>query len=130
MINHPCSRHPNGFTLMEVMIALMIFGMLALTIQQVSSGYMGHYHRLEGQTMATWIAQNRMAEMRLEETMPAEGDSDEELEFGGHQWELAISVSGTEDPFMRRVDITVSRIDQGFGDARRQRVFSGFLGEN
>lgn len=119
-----------GFTLMEVMIALMIFGMLALTIQQVSSGYMGHYHRLEGQTMATWIAQNRLAEMRLEEDLPGEGESDEELEFGGHNWELAIAVSGTEDPLIRRVDITVSRLNQVAGDARRQRVFSGFLGEN
>lgn len=123
------SRRPRGFTLMEVMIALMIFGMLALTIQQVSSGYMGHYHRLEGQTMATWIAQNRLAEMRLEEQMPAVGESDEELRFGPHEWELAINVSDTEDPAIRRVEIIVSRVNEVFG-SRRQRTVTGFLGAN
>ncbi|MDX1588856.1 MAG: type II secretion system minor pseudopilin GspI [Oleiphilaceae bacterium] len=128
-MHKPTRRHSRGFTLMEVMIALMIFGMLALTIQQVSSGYMGSYQRLEGQTMAVWIAQNRLAEMRLAEDMPGTGESDEELRFGPHEWELGINVTDTEDPTIRRVEITVSRINEVFG-RQRQRVVTGFLGAN
>ncbi len=119
-----------GFTLIEVMIALMIFGLLAATIQQVASGYMDHYRRLEGQTMATWIAQNQMAELRLQEEMPGTGESDQEISFGSYEWEVERTVSATEDPAMRRVDFTLYRVQDGPGEPQRQLVFSGFLGQN
>ncbi|WP_179105733.1 type II secretion system minor pseudopilin GspI [Vreelandella utahensis] len=118
----------HGFTLMEVMIALMIFGLLAATLQQVASGYMNNYRRIESQTMASWIAQNRLTEMRLQDQMPATGESDDEVEFGGHEWEVETAVSDTEDPAIRRVEMTLYRVDQR-GDPVQQLVFTGFLGQ-
>ena len=120
-----------GFTLIEVMIALMIFGLLAATLQQVASGYMGNYRRIEGQTLATWIARNRLAEMRLQEELPGTGESDEELSYGPYDWEIETSISSTQDPAMRRVEMTVYRIsEQGTTRRQQQLVFTGFLGQN
>ena len=124
------NRRPHGFTLIEVMIALMIFGLLAATIQQVASGYMGHYSRLESQTMATWMARNRMAEFRLAGELPEAGESTDDLAFGPHEWEMEKVISGTPDPDMRRVDITLYRINEATGERLRQLVFSGYLGRN
>lgn len=120
-----------GFTLIEVMIALMIFGLLAATLQQVASGYMGNYRRIEGQTLATWIARNRMAEMRLQDELPGTGESDEELSFGPYDWEIETTISNTQDPAMRRVEMTLYRISEQSTIRRQQQlVFTGFLGQH
>ena len=119
-----------GFTLIEVMIALMVFGLLAATLQQVASGYMGNYRRIESQTMATWIARNRLAEMRLENQLPATGDSDDEIEYGSYDWEMETTVSNTDDPAMRRVEMTLYRIEEPGSRRMRQLVFTAFLGQH
>lgn len=126
----PGLRKGQGFTLIEVMIALMIFGLLAATIQQVASSYMGHYSRLENQTMATWMARNRMAEFRLADELPATGESTDDLAFGPHEWEMETVISGTPDPDMRRVDMTLYRVHEATGERLRQLVFTGYLGRN
>lgn len=118
-----------GFTLMEVMIALMIFGLLAAMLQQVASGYMSNYRRIEGQTMASWIAQNRLTEMRLQDQMPATGESDDELEFGGHEWKVETDIRNTEDAAIRRVEMTLYRVQSNQGNPVQQLVFTGFLGQ-
>ncbi len=122
-------RNMYGFTLIEVMIALMIFGLLAAMLQEVASGYMSNYRRIENQTMASWIAQNRLTEMRLQEQMPGTGSSDEEVEFGGHEWEIETEISETEDPAIRRVEMTLYRMSGRQGKRRQQLVFTGFLGQ-
>ncbi|XOZ34185.1 type II secretion system minor pseudopilin GspI [Halomonadaceae bacterium KBTZ08] len=118
-----------GFTLMEVMIAFMIFGLLAAMLQQVASGYINNYRRIESQTMASWIAQNRLTEMRLQEQMPETGESDDEVAFGGRDWEMETVVSNTEDPAIRRVEITLYQLRGNQGDPVQQLVFTGFLGK-
>lgn len=119
-----------GFTLLEVMIALIIFGLLALTIQQAASGYMGHYNRLEGQTMANWIAQNEMAEIRLRQELPDITESTDRDEFANREWEISRVVSSTEDPTMRRVELEIKRYDETYQEYRTQLFFDGFVGEH
>lgn len=122
-------RSNRGFTLIEVMIALMVFGLLAAMLQEVASSYIGNYRRIESQTMASWIAQNRLTEMRLQDQMPGTGSSDEEVEFGGHDWELETEISETEDPAIRRVEMTLYLAPEGQGERRQQLLFTGFLGQ-
>ena len=122
-------RRTRGFTLIEVMIALMIFSLLAAMLQEVASGYMNNYRRIESQTMASWIAQNRLTEMRLQDQMPGIGSSDEEIEFGGHEWEMETEISETEDPAIRRVEMTLYRIVGSRDERRQQLLFTGFLGQ-
>lgn len=119
-----------GFTLVEVMIALMVFGLLAATLQQVATGYMGNYRRIESQIMATWIARNRLAAMRLEDELPGTGNSDDEVEYGSHDWAIETSVSNTDDPGMRRVEMTFYRIEEPGSRRLKQLVYTGFLGQD
>lgn len=55
----------SGFTLLEVMIAITIFAMLATTVSQVASVTVDNQIHLEKKMLATWIAENKIVEMRL-----------------------------------------------------------------
>ena len=58
-------RRSNGFTLIEVMVALVIVS-LALAGVAASMGQMiDTANTMRDRTFASWIAQNKIAEMRL-----------------------------------------------------------------
>src|SRR5690606_37311082 len=100
-----------GFTLVEVLVALTIFALIATGVQRVASLYFSHFERTQAKTYATWIAQNQLNELRLAERPPAPGENKTDIEFGGANWQILTRVSGTPDPLMRMVEITVFRLD-------------------
>lgn len=120
-----------GFTLIEVLLAVLIFSLIATAVQRVSSLYFGHFERTQSKTMATWIAQNRMNELRLEGKAPLPSDIKQDISFGGYEWTLQTVVTGTPDPLMRKIEITVFRLDGApQKEPKQQLVFNGFMGEH
>lgn len=119
-----------GFTLIEVLMALLIFGMIAATVQHAAGLYFSHYERIENKTMATWIAENRLAELRLAEQFPGLGKQTEEVRFANEDWFTETVISATPEPLMRRVEIAVDLIGASDGERRRQVVFEGYLGQH
>ncbi|MFE8071730.1 type II secretion system minor pseudopilin GspI [Marinobacteraceae bacterium S3BR75-40.1] len=130
MTMSPDMTGARGFTLIEVLVALLIFGLLATTIQRTASLYFDHYERIEAKTFATWIAQNELAEMRLSDTFPSPGNSRDELTYADQDWVVETQIAVTQDATMRRVELTISKIDPTSGDAHQQLVYEGFLGEH
>ncbi|MEL7186669.1 MAG: type II secretion system minor pseudopilin GspI, partial [Pseudomonadota bacterium] len=64
-----------GFTLVEVLVALAIVA-LSLTAIVASIGQMiDSGNAMRERTYASWIAQNRIAELRVSPTMPEVGNS-------------------------------------------------------
>lgn len=110
-------------------MALLVFGMIAATVQHASSLYFSHYQRIESKTLATWIAENRIAELRLAKQMPGLGKETREVRFGTGDWFMETSVTETEEPLMRRVEVRVDLIGESDGQRRRQVVFEGYLGQ-
>lgn len=100
-------RHSAGFTLIEVMVALVVaaFGMMA--VHKMLNDYASTSVEVERRTLASWIATNKLTELSVASTWPALGDSEEEVEFAGRQWRCEIEVSETEVPNLRRVDVSV-----------------------
>jgi general secretion pathway protein I len=82
----------NGFTLIEVMVALTIFAALAATISSVSSSNVNQYIHLRDKTLAGFVAENQITTMRYEE-FPDEGFSKITTTLGGQEWFLEIDVS-------------------------------------
>jgi general secretion pathway protein I len=74
-----------GFTLLEVMIAITIFAMLASTISQVAAVTVDSQLHLEKKLLATWIAENDIITMR---TLPwgQIKSSREELKYSHREW--------------------------------------------
>ena len=114
-----------AFTLLEVMVALSIIA-LSLTAVATKMGRMiDTSSSMRDKTYASWIAQNKITEMRLANAIPDVAATSGEVEFanGTWYWRAVVSESGIENLY--RVDVTVS-----FPDAdTRIRGVAGFIGE-
>lgn len=115
-----------GFTLLEVMVALIIvaLGMLG-AIQAVSqsasnSGYM------RDKTLAHWVAMNRLTQVRLQKTAPPVSKTSDEVEMGGRRWKWTMEVKQTAVETMRRIDVTVR--PQEAPETTRLASVTGFYG--
>ena len=124
-MHQPYGRCTGGFTLIEVLIALFI-ATLALAaamaaISQMVDGATGMQER----TYASWIAQNKIAELRLANVIPEVDSKTSEISYAGTEWQLetVITETGVENLF--RVDVIVSPA----GSEEVSGTVTGFIGE-
>ena len=75
-------------------------------------------------TYASWIAQNKIAELRLSGEVPEVGTNSGELEYGGTQWSWRTVISETGVESFMRIDVTVSLLDSDYD----VRTVTGFVG--
>jgi general secretion pathway protein I len=119
------SGKQTGFTLLEVMVALAIVG-LALATASISISQMaGNASTLQERTYASWIAQNKITELRLSGEIPEVKATSGELEFANRTWGWRAVVSATDVENLRRVDVTISWPGDEYGIYQ----VSGFVGE-
>jgi general secretion pathway protein I len=119
------AHRETGFTIIEVMVALAIVA-FSLTAIAASMGQMiDASNGMRDRTYASWIAQNKIAEMRLANTIPEVTSTSGEVDFAGTEWAWRAVVSETPVENLFRVDVTVSYPG---GDAGIRTV-TGFIGE-
>lgn len=116
-----------GFTLIEVLVAVLVFGVIATAASEVASNYIGTYERLRDRTLATWIAENEITERRLQDSLPEISEKTDELDYANRHWQLETVVSATEDPNIRRIEVVVSLFVDD--DERQLSTMTGFLGD-
>jgi general secretion pathway protein I len=104
------TRHA-GFTLIEVMIALVVVALGMMAVHTALNRYASASVYVEEQTLASWIATNKLTELSIAPTWPELGDYDEDVEFAARQWRCEIEVSETPVPNLRRVDVSVKLLD-------------------
>lgn len=117
-------KSERGFTLVEVMVALAIVA-LALTAMAASMNTMiDNANTMRERTYASWIAQNKIVELRLAGVLPEVGTNSGELEYGGTQWGWRTVISETGVESFMRVDVSVSLVDSDY----EIRTVTGFVG--
>src|SRR5674476_660915 len=105
-MRHP-GRHSAGFTLLEVLVALVIIGTaLGASLRAVGS-LTQNSADLRASMMATWSAENRLSQIRRSHEWPALG----QRRFDCNQGELHLvceeNVFTPPNPYFRRVEVSV-----------------------
>ena len=110
-------RRARGFTLIEVLAALVIvaLGMLGVIQAVTQSARNGTY--LREKTLAHWIAMNVITERRLLAAPPDVAESSDDVEFAGQRWRWTMTVTQTEVESLRRMDVSVRPADRPDGEA-------------
>lgn len=122
------SSSARGFTLIEVLVALLVFSIIATVAAQMSSQYIGTYERVRDKTLAGWIADNRVNELRLQEQTPGVSTNSEDLDYGPFRWRVETRVLNTQDPAIRRVEVAVSKFRGDGSEPARVHSLSAFMG--
>ena len=119
------NRKSAGFTLLEVMIALIIVGLTLLAMAGKMGRMLNAANTMRDYTFASWIAHNKITEMRLANVVPEVSSSSGELEYAGVDWAWSAVVSETGIDNLFRVDVTISYP----GADPIMRPVTGFIGE-
>ena len=118
-----------GFTLLELLIAVAVFAVVAVTVYTRSGDTLVQLQVLEQRTMASWIAQNELALARIRQVANPEpvaiGSRSRKVLMGGRDWTVSVDVTGTSHAWLRRVEVAVTQAD--VGDAGVSTVV-GFIG--
>lgn len=100
-------RKNQGFTLLEVLVALVIVGTaLGASLRAVGS-LTQNSNGLRGAMMATWSAENRLVQLRLSKTFPAVGKQTFECPQGDMKLMCQEEVIASPNPRFRRVEVSV-----------------------
>ena len=95
-------RRIRGFTLLEVLVALAIFALVAAVVLTAAGRSVSNAARLESLTLAGWIADNRLTELQLQRPPPAVGREERALSFGDRQWQTLSAVEDSGTPGLLR----------------------------
>ena len=122
-----------GFTLIEMLIAIAIIGVMGAAISTAVGGVANQTQGLEQRTVASWIASNHLARMRMlqrRDAQPlAEGTKQTRLVFADRQWEVETEIKTTDHPWVRRVEVSVFEATDDEGRQGPYGQLSGFLGQ-
>jgi general secretion pathway protein I len=120
-------RDARGFTLVEVLVALMVVAMGLAALMVAVSGTARSSGYLRDKTLAQWIALNRLTEVRLNVNKFGQNTDKGELEFAGRTWHYDTRYFDTSIATMKRV---VVRVYEGNAKAKGNPLAeaTGFLG--
>jgi len=107
-------QHQQGFTLLEVMVALAILAVVAISASQASRSYVQSVDNMKTRTFGYYVAQNILAELRVQKTWLTASDT-RQIASQGRQWQVVISpqTTQTSQGFVQPIHIRVAPIVDG-----------------
>jgi general secretion pathway protein I len=122
-------RHTHGFTLVEVLVALVVVALGLTALMVAVNGTARTSGFLRDKSLAQWIALNRLSEVRLNVTKFGQNTDTGELDFGSRKWHYDTRYFDTSIASMKRVVVRVYKGDaKTKGNPLAQAV--GFLGSS
>jgi len=99
-----------GFTLLEVLIALVIIGVALAAAMRGAMSLTSTAEYTREKMLAVMTAENRLLEMRLARERLEQGESTLPCEQGGITFQCVQAVKPTPNPFFRRVEVRVMTV--------------------
>ncbi|WP_444922213.1 type II secretion system minor pseudopilin GspI [Microbulbifer sp. CnH-101-G] len=100
-----------GFTLVEVLIALVIFGVIAASVLRTMQSSVQRQRVMEERLAANWVAQQILSQVRVQTPWPPIGEKKDEVSFAGRDWEVTAKVEATSEERLRHIIIKVGYPD-------------------
>lgn len=108
---HARVRPEQGFTLLEVLVALAVTAIALAAGLRAAGVLVDNAQRLSDVVAAQWCAENALTELRLQRGFPGVGDSDFTCEQLGVSYKGKLVTRPTPNPSFRRVDAVLSSED-------------------
>lgn len=124
-------RHADrGFTLIEVLMALAIFGIVSLMLLSSSREQVRMAAGIEDRLLAHWVASNTLTDLQTAGSLPDPGNSETSTVMAGRDWFVTMQVGTTPAPEVRNVEISVSSYDPVSGKHGEPLTsLVGFIGQ-
>lgn len=118
-----------GFTLIEVLVAMAIFGIVALTLLTQTREQTRQASSLEDRLLAHWVATNTLVDLQSAGQLPDLGDSETNTVMAGRDWLITMRAGKTPSSDVRSMEIKVSSYDPISGDSGSALVsVVGYIG--
>jgi general secretion pathway protein I len=109
---HTHRHRLQGFTLVEVLVALTIVGVALLAGLKASGALTLHAQRQSDMLLGQLCAENALQQIRLSRQMPGVGETSRECMQAGQTFALTLNVQPTPNPNFVRVDAQVRNADE------------------
>jgi general secretion pathway protein I len=114
--NERAQRSERGFTLLEMLVALSVISIAALTLVRLDAFAVRTAGDLDESTVAGIVVQNRAVELWTDPAPPTIGTSAIGVTNAGRNWRVEQRVARTADDSLLRIDL-VARPENGRGQA-------------
>ncbi len=108
-----------GFTLLEILVALAVLAVALMAATRAVGMSVQSAGQVKLSLLANWVAENRLAQHRLNRNLPPLGSASGRERQAGIELAWEEEVSGTPNPLFRRVEIRVKDPGDAQHDLRR-----------
>ena len=96
-----------GFTLLEVMFALLVVAVSLGGAVKVIGNAANNSTRMNNKVFANWVALNQIAKLRIAKEWPKFGEQKGDSEMAGRKWVWSQKSIKTDDDNIRRIEMSV-----------------------
>lgn len=102
-----------GFTLLEVMVALTILSVVAISASQASRSYLHSVVNMKTRTLANYVAENTISELQMQKAW-LESQSTKQVQAQGRKWQVVVEPNqDTKIKTLQHIRVRVSPIEEG-----------------
>jgi general secretion pathway protein I len=98
----------NGFTLIEVMIALAVVAIGLMAILKAVNDEVGGANLTRNKMLALWVLENKVAEIRLNPVLPATGINQGQQNLFNQTWRWQTNTTATANAKIFKVEVAIS----------------------